>query len=164
MIGAAQYVDVPGWGVIATSRRSAPLPAMPMSIVLVFGYLTATAPTAGAARELVTDNDVDESAADAPGSEPGLKPNQRSQRISTPRPTSGIEVARGSPAVGVFVYLPIRGPSSSGPRRHRWREQVDHRRAWRSLHSHVHLQPAAAEDPVLRIGYSIGAEDHRVVM
>ena len=45
--------------------------------------------------------------------EPGLKPNQPSHRISTPRPNSGIEwpgIARGLPSV---PYLPRRAPSSS---------------------------------------------------
>ena len=49
----------------------------------------------------------------APSVEPGLNPNQPSHRISTPRPTSGIEcpgIARGLPS---GPYLPIRGPSNS---------------------------------------------------
>ena len=53
----------------------------------------------------------------APSVEPGLNPNQPSHRISTPRPTSGMEwpgIARGLPS---GPYLPIRGPSSSSTAR-----------------------------------------------
>ncbi len=45
--------------------------------------------------------------------EPALKPNQPTNRMITPRPTSGIEcpgITRGLPS---GPYLPLRGPSSS---------------------------------------------------
>ena len=48
-----------------------------------------------------------------PSVEPGLNPNQPTNRIRAPRPTSGIEcpgMARGLPS---GPYLPLRGPSSS---------------------------------------------------
>ena len=71
------------------------------------------ATTPAAAARLVTTTTSAKRPPIAPRVEPGLNPNQPSQRISTPRPTSGIEcpgIARGLPS---FVYLPIRGPSSS---------------------------------------------------
>ncbi len=87
---------------------------MPMSIVFVFLYITETAAmTPAAAARLVTTATSAKRPPIAPSVEPGLKPNQPSQRISTPRPTSGIEcpgIARGSPS---GPYFPILGPSSS---------------------------------------------------
>ena len=69
--------------------------------------------TPAAAARLVTTTTSAKRLPIAPSVEPGLKPNQPSQRMSTPRPTSGIEwpgMARGLPS---GPYLPRRGPSSS---------------------------------------------------
>ena len=52
-----------------------------------------------------------------PSVEPALKPNQPKNRMSTPRPTSGIEcpgITRGLPS---GPYLSLRGPSSSSAAR-----------------------------------------------
>jgi hypothetical protein len=53
----------------------------------------------------------------APRVEPGLNPNQPSQRIRTPSPNRGIEcpgIARGFPSA---PYLPFRAPSRSSTAR-----------------------------------------------
>ena len=125
MIGAAQYSMYPEGAVIATRPAIAPLPAMPMSIVLRIRYMVDTAAiTPAAAARFVTStisaNRLPIPAAASPKMprvEPGLNPNQPSHRIRTPSPTSGIEcpgIARGLPP---FVYLPRRGPSSSSAAR-----------------------------------------------
>ena len=77
-------------------------------------YITATAAiTPAAAARLVTIAISGKRPSSALRPEPGLKPNQPSHRISTPRPKSGMlwpGIARGLPS---GPYLPRRGPSSS---------------------------------------------------
>ncbi len=99
---------------IATSPAIAPLPAMPMSIAFVLMWaVTTAARTPAAAARLVITRISGKRPSSAFRVEPGLNPNQPSQRISTPSPNSGIEcpgIARGLPS---GPYLPLRGPSSS---------------------------------------------------
>jgi hypothetical protein len=87
---------------------------MPISIVLRSRYIAPTAETTpAAAARLVTRATSANRFPIAPSVEPGLNPNQPSQRINTPRPTRGIEcpgIARGLPSA---PYLPLLGPSSS---------------------------------------------------
>ncbi len=97
-----------------TRPAIAPLPAMPTSSERVLKYVTRHAPmTPAAAPSCVTSMTSAKRLPLVPSVEPPLKPNQPSHRISTPRPTSGIECpgsARGLPS---GPYLPRRGPSSS---------------------------------------------------
>jgi hypothetical protein len=76
--------------------------------------MTADAPiTPAAAASWVTSATSAKRPSPTPSVEPALKPNQPSQRIRTPRPTSGIEwpaITRGLPSE---PYFPLRGPSSS---------------------------------------------------
>ena len=76
---------------IATNPAIAPLPAMPMSIVPVFSFTVITAnSTPAAAAMLVITRISGNRPSSAPSVEPGLNPNQPSQRISTPSPNSGM--------------------------------------------------------------------------
>ncbi len=103
---------------MATSAPIAPLPAMPMSIVPVLQRATPIeASTPAAAASIVTSATSGKRPSSAPSVEPGLKPNQPSHRISTPRPKNGIEcpgIARGVPSA---PYLPRRAPSCSSTAR-----------------------------------------------
>jgi hypothetical protein len=118
MIGAAQNSTKPDGAVMATSAAIAPLPIMPTSRLLVSTLAAIAAPTTpAAAARFVTTTTSAKRLPSVPSVEPGLKPNQPSQRISTPMPNSGIEwpgIARGRPPAS---YLPSRGPSSSSAAR-----------------------------------------------
>ena len=87
---------------------------MPMSKVLVFQYMMIIAvvtPALPASWVIIAISGKRPSR--ALSVEPGLKPNQPSHRISTPRPNSGMlwpGIARGAPSE---AYLPRRGPSCS---------------------------------------------------
>jgi hypothetical protein len=87
---------------------------MPTSSAFVFSHVTSEAAiTPPAAPSWVTRATSAKRSLPTPSVEPALKPNQPSQRISTPRPTSGIEwpgITRGLPSP---PYLPARGPSKS---------------------------------------------------
>ena len=77
---------------MATSAAIAPLPTMPMSIVFCMTRLVIAAViTPAAAARFVTSTTSAKRLPIAPSVEPGLKPNQPSQRIRIPRPTNGIE-------------------------------------------------------------------------
>ena len=73
--------------------------------------------TPAAAAMFVTSRTSVKRPSSAPSVEPGLKPNQPSHRISTPRPKSGMlcpGIARGLPSA---PYLPLRGPRCSSAAR-----------------------------------------------
>src|SRR3954454_21384694 len=117
----------------------------------------------------------------APSVEPGLKPNQPSHRMITPRPNSGMlwpGIARGLPS---GPDLPWREPErtraggapgapdqgAGGEQQERGEragraDQVDGRRAGEVLHAEVALQPAAAEDPARGDRVDQRAEHDRV--
>ena len=69
-----------------------PLPTMPMSIVRWSSEVVTNAPSTPAAPpSSVTIATSAKRTSAAPSVEPGLKPNQPMNRITVPRPTSGIE-------------------------------------------------------------------------
>ena len=96
---------------MATRPAIAPLPIMPTSSVLSTSWVSSSAPmTPPAAPRFVTATTSAKRPSAVPSVEPPLKPNQPSQRISTPRPNSGMlwpGIARGLPS---GPYLPLRGP------------------------------------------------------
>ena len=122
---------------IATSAAIAPLPAMPMSILLVLKYIVATAAsTPAAAARFVTIAISGKRPSSALRPEPGLNPNQPSHRISTPRPNSGIEcpgIARGRPVA--VVLAAARAEQQQRGERAGGADQVDHGRAGEVLHA-----------------------------
>src|SRR5262249_48694547 len=82
MLGAGQSSTSPDGAVSAPSPAIAPLPAIPMSIVLVINHIVPTAATTpAAAARLVTTTTSAKRPPIAPSVEPGLNPNQPSQRI-----------------------------------------------------------------------------------
>ena len=94
-----------------------PLPVMPTSglpLLSQMVHMAATPPAAAASSVMTAMSMTGRSAA---SSEPGLKPNQPTNRITVPRATSGMlwpRMARGLPSL---VYLPRRGPRMSAPMR-----------------------------------------------
>src|SRR5918998_4859147 len=114
MTGAAHCSTYPQGAVIATRPAIAPLPAMPTSSDLVLSQTIASAPTTpAAAASCVLSATSAKATPSVVKVEPALNPYQPTQRMTTPRPTSGIEcpgIARGRPSL---PYLPERDPSSS---------------------------------------------------
>src|SRR2546427_682898 len=97
------------------------------------------ASTPAAAARLVTTTISAKRPPTAARVEPGLKPNQPSQRMNTPRPTSGIEcpgIARGLPSES---YLPRRGPDA-------------HRAEQRELSRRLLCRVAHVEEPAVGAG------------
>src|SRR5215212_1742791 len=147
----------------ADSAAIAPLPAMPMSIVLVFQRAVMSAPsTPAAAASWVTSRISGKRPSSALSVEPGLNPNQPSHRISTPSPKSGMlcpGIARGS---RFLPYFPRLGPSSSSTASApvapvRW-TAVEPAKSCMP----ARLQPAAAEHPVRRDRVDEPGEDDGV--
>ena len=134
--------------VIATRPASAPLPICETSSVLKITIEPMVAPMtpAAAARFVLTATSA-KFALMALRNEPGLKPIQPTQRISTPRIMSGMEW----PGIGTALpsrNFPMRGPSTSVPASAPQSAlEVDDRRSGEVLEA-VLQQPAAAPRPV----------------
>ncbi len=77
---------------MATRPAIMPLPTIPMSIVRCISCVVMNAPiTPPAAPSMVTIATSAKRTSPAPSAEPGLNPNQPTNRIRMPRPTSGME-------------------------------------------------------------------------
>ena len=149
---------------IATRPAIAPLPAMPMSIVLVFRYMTATARDhAGRRGQVGDDDDFGEAAADRAEGRARVEPEPAEPEDQHAEADQRHRVPRDRPRLAVFRVLADpraeQQQRREGPGR---ADQVDHRGAGEVLHADVDLQPAAAEDPVAEHRVEDGAEDDRV--
>ena len=149
---------------IATRPAIAPLPAMPMSIVFVHQvHDRDRGDHAGGGGEVGDDDDFGEAAADRAEGRAGVEPEPAEPEDQHAEADQRHRVPRDRPRFAVCSVLADPRAEQQQRREGAGRaDQVDHRRAGEVLHPDVHLQPAAAEDPVAEDRVEHRAEDDRV--